>query len=635
MKKKILMILIFILLLGGLLNFKVSALSETQIKALSSDEQFELFTANIDNTNEYYFYHSNLSAIQQSLYRKLVDHFKESLDNYDQPITWTTQISANLTDEDVEQAITAFLYDYNVFFWLTGHVPYDITKYPALNKAEYVFQFTTLEIYQNELTFKQDLQEIVIKQEMIKNAVKDMKNTYSKVKYIHDWLLDNNEYRKSGEESHTPVGALVDRFDPVCEAYAEAFSLLTNYVGIRTVYATGTESNSLGTEKHAWNYVFLGDRYYFLDITWDKPLNSPDILYDYFLTTMPSSHIPDAYSIKPTPFTNYNYPSNQLVEFNVSSVHTYKQSQSGVKGYESITIIDHPEHAVNVTYFDQSGNQLNQAPKEVGKYYFIVTPKSPTSLIGDLRVDFEIVEVMHTVEFKDFDTGTLIASVEVKSGGNAELPVSSVDGYKLTAVDTNYLNVTKNEVVLMKREKITVTFYNADDEIIEVDLPSVTSESIIDYNFESINTDPNKIFIGWLNNGILISEDSVLNTDLTLKPLVEEIKFNIEDSAKSGSSFKISPDHYGKEKIKLTSENQIIKSQTVTAVDENNNYQIILVIGSEYSSQEVSVTINMTQSSMYPFGLNKEKLILYGIVGVVGIIVISIIASVVRSRRED
>lgn len=151
MKKKILMILIFILLLGGLLNFKVSALSETQIKALSSDEQFELFTANIDNTNEYYFYHSNLSAIQQSLYRKLVDHFKESLDNYDQPITWTTQISANLTDEDVEQAITAFLYDYNVFFWLTGHVPYDITKYPALNKAEYVFQFTTLKFIKMSL----------------------------------------------------------------------------------------------------------------------------------------------------------------------------------------------------------------------------------------------------------------------------------------------------------------------------------------------------------------------------------------------------------------------------------------------------------------------------------------------------
>ena len=69
--------------------------------------------------------------------------------------------------------------------------------------------------------------------------------------------------------------------------------MIANYVNIKAVYGTGRATSQLKTEDHAWNYVWVYDKYYFLDVTWDKPINSSTYNYNYFLTDFPSTHIKD------------------------------------------------------------------------------------------------------------------------------------------------------------------------------------------------------------------------------------------------------------------------------------------------------------------------------------------------------
>jgi hypothetical protein len=637
MRKKILSVLMFIFLILGATKVEVLAVSETQIRQLTSSEQYELLVSNIDNTHEYYYKANNLNTKQKELYRTLINHYKAGIDNYKKAPEWQNKISTELSDKEMELAIVSFLYDYKVFFWLTGDLNYDIVKIPVEDSVTYTFHFAMLQMYQNETTFKKDLQEIVINQEKIKDLVDAQKNTYSKIKVIHDWLLENNEYNKSGDESHTPVGALVSDYDPVCEAYAEAFLMLANYVNIKTVYGTGRATNINGTEDHAWNYVWVYDRYYFLDVTWDKPINSSTINYEYFLTTIPSSHEKDIKEILPQPFTTSKYLDSAMAEFNVTSEYYYERTGSPIKGYEGdIDVVGAPLQEVKIEYHRKDGTKLNNIPKEIGVYYFVVTPKAPTTLNGDLVVYFEIVPKMNVVRFYDQLTNELIKEVRVYDGGDAQLPQSTVNGYKYVPSSDGYLNVTSNVDIFLRLEKITLTFINQKGKEVEVNLFENTTEEILAYNFDFINSDPKKIFIGWTNNDDLLTSETVLTIDTELHPLIEDIKFNIKGASKrSDGYYRVPKESYNKEDIILTSEHQKILEKTVTEVDGNGNYTIKLKVGSLYSTQERIVEIPMKQSSMLPFDLELNQVIFYGVVALVVIIFISVVGSVIKSRRQD
>jgi hypothetical protein len=58
-------------------------------------------------------------------------------------------------------------------------------------------------------------------------------------------------------------------------------------------------------------------------------------------------------------------------------------------------------------------------------------------------------------------------------------------------------------------------------------------------------------------------------------------------------------------------------------------------VGSLYSTQERIVEIPMKQSSMLPFDLELNQVIFYGVVALVVIIFISVVGSVIKSRRQD
>ena len=129
---------------------------------------------------------------------------------------------------------------------------------------------------------------------------------YDKIKEVHYWLVNNIEYDSNleAEEPYSISGALTEG-KAVCEGYARAFKYIMDGLGIPCVLVSGTATNSSGlTESHAWNYVYLNDQWYAIDVTWDDPIIigdgyiPDDTMYQYFLkgrNTFLTTHVEDGY----------------------------------------------------------------------------------------------------------------------------------------------------------------------------------------------------------------------------------------------------------------------------------------------------------------------------------------------------
>ena len=135
--------------------------------------------------------------------------------------------------------------------------------------------------------------EAIDKVQNVKEKIIEMnfENDYSKIKYVHDYLVDNINYDTSISESniYNIYGALING-KAVCEGYARSFKYIMDDFKIPCIIACGIAVNSSGkSESHAWNYVKIGEIWYAIDCTWDDPVIigngtiDDNIRYNYFL----------------------------------------------------------------------------------------------------------------------------------------------------------------------------------------------------------------------------------------------------------------------------------------------------------------------------------------------------------------
>ncbi|MDE6004635.1 MAG: hypothetical protein K2G88_04545 [Oscillospiraceae bacterium] len=125
---------------------------------------------------------------------------------------------------------------------------------------------------------------------MIQQITKNLENNlsdYEKILQIHDYLVIHTEYDSDSallsEKGiwSTAYGCLINN-KAVCQGYAQAFQLLMNALDITCGICSGTAKN----EPHAWNYVLLNQKYYWVDVTWDDPVMTEYnnwIQHGYFL----------------------------------------------------------------------------------------------------------------------------------------------------------------------------------------------------------------------------------------------------------------------------------------------------------------------------------------------------------------
>ena len=82
--------------------------------------------------------------------------------------------------------------------------------------------------------------------------------------FFHDYLCANYEY--DGTLSSRSVYSFIKTGRGVCQAYAYAYMMLLERVGVEASWASSAEMN------HLWNLVKIDGEWYHVDVTWDDPV---------------------------------------------------------------------------------------------------------------------------------------------------------------------------------------------------------------------------------------------------------------------------------------------------------------------------------------------------------------------------
>lgn len=308
------------------------------------------------------------------------------------------------------------LNDNKTIFWLNGAINIRMTTATIgeLSTCDFTLTFDITDSYVNDddtinlMLIQLHMIEVLSVRSIIVDEVSSLTSAYDKYKHIHDWLVLNNEYQKTNDLSHTPVGAMVEGQTPVCEAYAEAFMIIAHYAGLDALYITGEIVEN--GELHAWNNVFIEGLWYFVDVTWDDPIGPPPefIGYDYFLIpNLPvSQRTIDPSNINPTPFATSNYDVSGLtytVTFMVDDAiyHTETIAHGGTAPYPNV---------------EKEG-------------FKVVWDDDNTNITSDRIINGRFVPAEATYEIKFVMDGSVIATIHVEDGTIPSITNPTKEGY--------------------------------------------------------------------------------------------------------------------------------------------------------------------------------------------------------------
>lgn len=214
-----------------------------------------------------------------------------------------------ITFDDFYEEYTRILNDHPELFWLNGGASGNGIAYQ--NLVTYKFELGTTCDLSNIVTMKDEM-DIVVNR--IVTEAKKYDSDMDRVQFVHDTLVRECDYdfdaynttMTKGYEytdhiAYSPYGCLV-RKKSVCNGYATAFQIIMHQLGIECGKINGVGYSSMGAGPHAWNYVNIGGKYYYIDVTWDDPVyadnsyKSDEVRQDYFcisLEQMSKDHVAD------------------------------------------------------------------------------------------------------------------------------------------------------------------------------------------------------------------------------------------------------------------------------------------------------------------------------------------------------
>ncbi len=177
------------------------------------------------------------------------------------------------------EAFAAFELDHPEMFWLLGnHVSINGDNSKLVMTVTLQFQYNWDVGGRSVSADSAALAEAV---QRLAEEARAQGGVYEQLLYIHDWLILNNRYNSAAMAVEdktntnrlpwTPLGALTDVADPVCEGYASAFKLVCDELDIPCLYVVGYAWAGGAWGKHAWNQVLLDGQWYAVDATYDDP----------------------------------------------------------------------------------------------------------------------------------------------------------------------------------------------------------------------------------------------------------------------------------------------------------------------------------------------------------------------------
>lgn len=256
----------------------ISDYSLPEIMDVPEPDTSSLFT---DYTRKWAY--NQLNSTQQIVYARLFESAKNNTDDIN-----VTDLNVNV--DDTTKAYWAFDYDNANFLTLGSGYSYSYdTATGDVVSVSINYGRSSVPSEQFEAT----------SQSVIAEA-QQMGSDYERLKYIHDWIVNNTSYSNNGTASRNEADGPVVYGQAVCEGYSKAFMYFAQSLGYECVCVAGYADGD-----HMWNMVKIGDTWYHVDVTWDDPISSsgPTLRYNYFLigdSTIGSDHWLDNYFAVPS-----------------------------------------------------------------------------------------------------------------------------------------------------------------------------------------------------------------------------------------------------------------------------------------------------------------------------------------------
>ena len=219
-------------------------------------------------------------------------------------------------------AFAAFELDHPEMFWLQGNnisISGDSSKLVMTVTLTFQYNWDV-----GGRSVSADAAAVTEEVQRLAEEARTQGGVYEQLLYIHDWLTLNNRYNSAAMAVEdktntnrlpwTPLSALTDADDPVCEGYASAFKLVCDELGIPCLYVVGYGWAANAWGRHAWNMVRLDGEWYGVDATYDDPTGagasgpvSGSERHEYFLVG--AKTITDGYC-----FADTHYPTGEKLE---------------------------------------------------------------------------------------------------------------------------------------------------------------------------------------------------------------------------------------------------------------------------------------------------------------------------------
>lgn len=275
----ILLILVIFIILAGVCVYYMYT-QDTKIIHVE-----EYYAENSINEARRYYY-NQLEEPSKIMYSTILENI-DALKNGNEMIEFPTSLSDSIKKLETEESNNYFqsawdaisLDNVELFYVNTSNLSLQTKKWSLLSLKSYEFTLKPYEgrtYYTSTFSNRYGVEEAIAQVDQIVDDVLAEANgsVYDKVKYVHDWIVDNFEYDTNDRKDKDNIyGAFVNK-KVVCEGYAEAFKYMLNKLEIPCilVYGEGIDSNGK-SEAHAWNYVKMPDnKWYAVDTTWDDPI---------------------------------------------------------------------------------------------------------------------------------------------------------------------------------------------------------------------------------------------------------------------------------------------------------------------------------------------------------------------------
>jgi hypothetical protein len=107
---------------------------------------------------------------------------------------------------------------------------------------------------------------------IIKDKIKENMSDKEKIKVIHNYIIDNNKYATDKIRNDNPnatyskASYMLQNHYGICSSYSDLMSVF--------LYRFNINNIRISSKTHIWNLVYLDNKWYHLDLTWDDPIMS-------------------------------------------------------------------------------------------------------------------------------------------------------------------------------------------------------------------------------------------------------------------------------------------------------------------------------------------------------------------------